>query len=118
LDPEARSVSLDSDPSHGSLREPVLKVISFLRALGFENESPLIWPLLARLQDEIGECVYEAPTVFSFFLPQFIPSGSLGTAALVSPEAQVLSGPKITGILNGLFTTVKYGTSSTPLRRC
>ena len=34
LDVEARSPALDSDPSHGHLREPIIKMIGFMRSLG------------------------------------------------------------------------------------
>jgi uncharacterized protein (DUF1501 family) len=109
LDPEAHSASLDADPAHGSLREPILKVTSFLRAMGYKNDSPLAWPLLSDLQETIGQGSHEAPSVFSFFLPEFIPPGPVGNAELTSPEAQVLGGSRITNLLDGLFTTSKYG---------
>lgn len=34
LDVEARSPSLDSDPSHGHLREPILKMTAYIRSMG------------------------------------------------------------------------------------
>ena len=45
LDPEARSISLDADPSHGQIKEPIVKVISFLRSMDTTLFAPLSTPL-------------------------------------------------------------------------
>lgn len=37
LDREARSVTVESDPAHGMLREPVLKVMQFMRAMEYSS---------------------------------------------------------------------------------
>lgn len=109
LDPESTSVSIDSDPTHGQLREPLLKVLAFLRAMGYDHNSPRLWPILTNLQAQIGEGIYEAPDVFSFFPPDFVPPGKMSLATLTSPEAQVLNAGTVTGLLDGMYTTTKYG---------
>jgi len=38
LDREARSPVLDADPTHGKLREPLLKVIHVLRSMEFQSK--------------------------------------------------------------------------------
>lgn len=109
LDPESTSASISSDPTHGQLREPLLKALAFFRAMNYDHKSPTLWPILTNLQYQIGEGVYEPPDVFSFFPPDFVP-GKLSAAALFSPESQVLNAGTITGLLDGLYTTAKYGT--------
>ena len=110
LDREARSVVLDADPSQGSLREPIIKLLSVLRSMEFNSKSPVI--RLGNLLTRIGQTSYSFESVFSFFLPEFKPYGRVGDASLTSPEATLLDMPKIVGILNGLQSLVKYGLSS------
>ena len=38
LDDESRAVVLDADQSHGHLREPLVKVLSFFRSMGLQCE--------------------------------------------------------------------------------
>ena len=40
LDNESRSVVLDTDQTHGHLREPLVKVISAFRSMGLQYEMP------------------------------------------------------------------------------
>jgi hypothetical protein len=55
-----------------------------------------------------GQMAYEQGSVFSFFRPEYSPSELAGTG-LTSPESQLMSSSNIIGILNGLFSLVKYG---------
>ena len=110
LDAEARSVSLDADPSHGHLREPLVKVISFLRSMDVVYTSPSSWRKFYHLR--IGQEPYGAPDVFSFFQPDYAPAGVLESAGLVAPESGLITGDKVTSLLDGLFTTVKFGLTS------
>jgi cullin-associated NEDD8-dissociated protein 1 len=111
LDDESRSTTLDADPSHGQTREPLLKVLAFLKALAVNYTGPSgphgLNGKLRRLG--IGQDSYGSPSVFSFFLPEYQPSGPVEKANLVSPESQVLAGKKVTTLIDGLFTTVKFG---------
>lgn len=64
LDPEARSAVLDSDPTSGSLVEPMLKITRLLRAMKFEKSETSGERLrLVDLQQKIGQephrCVYD-----------------------------------------------------------
>ena len=54
LHPEARSVTLDSDPTHGSKREPVLQLMHYLRAmeLGSKEERQVT---LRDLREHLGQ---------------------------------------------------------------
>jgi uncharacterized protein (DUF1501 family) len=106
LDRESRSVVLDKDPAHGALREPILKVLSFMRATAFKSSVPLVE--LDLMDVKVGQMAYEQTSVFSFFRPEYSPSELSGTG-LKAPESQLLSSPNIIGLLNGLYSLVKYG---------
>jgi hypothetical protein len=113
LDREARTVIVDADPASGSLREPILKLIGLMKAMEFQNRDNLVEVRLENLQGSIGQEPHLAPNVFSFFLPRYSPKGHIKAASLTSPEAQILTAPKIIGTLNGLMSTVDFG-----LARC
>ena len=67
LHPEARSVTLDSDPTHGSKREPVLQLMHLMRSM--EMAAPEERQLALRsLREKIGQEVSAfRPTNFSCF---------------------------------------------------
>ncbi|MBM64202.1 MAG: hypothetical protein CL484_14730, partial [Acidobacteria bacterium] len=111
LDREARSASLDADPAHGRLREPLLKVLHVLRAL--EATPRYGQPLeLASLHTKIGQMAMYSPTVFNFYLPEFSPAGPLRAGGLTSPEAELATGPFLIGFFNGMNSLLTYGLSS------
>jgi len=115
LEPESTCSVLDSDPAHGSVRQPLVKVISLMRSLDFThtdlgtNAYPILRPSLGEI---IGQMPYEVsyeinivleslfdplivfvstnlkqPNVFSFFSPFFKPPGQFSLTDMVSPEA-------------------------------
>ncbi len=101
LDREARTSVLDADPTSGSLREPLLKFVSFLRANELKQSETAPELQLRGLQKQIGQGPHNIPSVFSFFLPEYSSPGPIKSASLKSPEGMVLSGPKIVRFLNG-----------------
>eukprot|EP00586_Coscinodiscus_wailesii_P000799 CAMPEP_0172487324 /NCGR_PEP_ID=MMETSP1066-20121228/16359_1 /TAXON_ID=671091 /ORGANISM="Coscinodiscus wailesii, Strain CCMP2513" /LENGTH=2416 /DNA_ID=CAMNT_0013253867 /DNA_START=62 /DNA_END=7312 /DNA_ORIENTATION=+ len=111
LDREANSVLLDADPASGSLREPLLKVISLMRSMQYtptdhdRNEHPKFW----FMQAKVGQMPYETPDQFSFFSPDYMPPGGFMVAALTSPEAQVLTMYQTIGLTSGLFSIIRHG---------
>jgi len=110
LDQEARSTTLLHDPNHGQLREPLIKLIHVLRAMEYKHTTQHT-ELDLRTEDEFGQMSYRAPNVFSFFLPDYQPTGSVEKAKLVSPESQLLTAPYIVGFINGLISLVNWGFS-------
>ena len=111
LDPEARSVTLDADPTHGKLREPILKIIHFMRAMdytarpGIEARLGGSTPLI----DIIGQEPGNVPSVFNFYLPDYRPPGAVGDMELYSPEAQLAVPHFLLGWLNGMIAMAKFG---------
>jgi len=57
----------------------------------------------------VGQAPYEQPTVFSYFKPEYAPPGPASKGLVVAPEAEIMSSGKIVQLLNGLFSTIKYG---------
>ena len=111
LDPEARSITLDADPTHGGLREPILKIIHFMRAMDY-TARPGIEPRLGGgtpLIDIIGQEPGFVQSVFNFYLPDYKPPGAVGDMALYSPEAQLAVPHFLLGWLNGMIAMVKFG---------
>ena len=116
LDREAQSTTLDLDPSHGRLREPLLKVMHLMRSMGMSarhgREIELRLQTWGVGEDRIGQQVFQSPTVFSFYEPDFQPLGPLEGAGLVAPEFQLGTAPYVVGMLNGLFSLISYGLTS------
>lgn len=108
LDREARSVTLDADPSHGVMREPLLKLHHVLRSLEFasrgqmEIEMPYIY-------DRIGMQAHSSPSVFNFYQHDYQPRGLVAQADLYAPEAGLATGPLLIGFLNGMTSLIKAG---------
>jgi hypothetical protein len=143
LHPEARSVVLDAYPFKGGLREPLLRLMALMRGMELKlaENQPIV--KLIDLDYKIGEMAHNFRTVFSFFLPEYVPDGRAGEASLKAPEMMLSDMPKTgkllfdllvssrlvqdmqnltgstlvsyfdkkVGLLNGVFSLVKYGLS-------
>ncbi len=81
LDPEARG-DVKTDPNYGKLRDPVLYVTGVLRALGGTSDG-----VYANQQSSnLGESVFQAPSVFNFFPPDNLLPNS---TSLLGPQFDV-----------------------------
>lgn len=109
LDKEARSAVLDHDPSHGSLREPIIKMIAFMRAMEFKRNDRVPTLRMFNMISKIGQEPIATPNVFSFFSPDYANPGAVNDASLTSPESQILTAPNIVGFLNGMMSMVDTG---------
>lgn len=115
MDREATSSVLNADPTYGSVKEPLVKIVGFMRNMDFARTSYSKLQnayLINGLNDKIGQMVYEANTVFNFFAPNFSPPGLFSQASLFSPESQVLSMITAVGMTNGLYSLITYGLNS------
>ena len=88
LDREARDPILDVDPAFGVVREPILKLLHFMRSMEFEASVGNEEIELKNLASVIGQQVWKTPTVFNYYEPYYIPP-QLVEHRLNSPEAQV-----------------------------
>jgi uncharacterized protein (DUF1501 family) len=112
LEREATYVVLDADPTHGSLREPLLKVVAFMRSMEYTSTDydNLINPVLKKsMMETIGQMPYDSPDVFSFFAPDYSPTGAFAQGSLLSPEAEALTMSTTIGLSMGLFSLIRNG---------
>ena len=111
LDREARSPLLEADRTHGSLREPILKVTHMMRAMEYRSKYSQEIDM-SNLKQNINQRAFSSPSVFNFYLPEFVPDGAIAAAGLVSPESQIAIPPTIVGYLNGISSLINNGLSS------
>ena len=111
LDYEARSPGMvTSNASYGKLKEPLLRQTSLYRAFNansLENRFPIFTP-----DQNLGQAALRSPTVFNFFLPNYVPSGSLAAAGLFGPEFQITTAATAITVANTFYSAVY--TSATP----
>ncbi|MBC9866686.1 MAG: DUF1800 family protein [Opitutae bacterium] len=91
LDPEARDAGYMIDNGRGKLQEPLLRFTHLCRAFKLnsnEANNNILW--FTSYEDEFGQSPYRSPSVFNFYLPDFVPSGELGETGLYGPEFQIL----------------------------
>eukprot|EP00945_MAST-04E_sp_MAST-4E-sp1_P001671 g1671.t1 len=90
------------------MREPLLKIMHFIRAMEYTSvDSREI--MLREMQKKIGQESFSAPSVFSFFLPEYVPPGPIGDALLFSPETEILTTPHLISYVNGMLSFINYG---------
>ena len=100
LDDEARSASTLADPAFGKLREPLLRFIQWGRLAKIGSTDGL-W----RVGDttdpatRLGQSPMNAPSVFNFFRPGYVPSASALGGRTV-PELQITSETSVAGYIN------------------
>jgi uncharacterized protein (DUF1800 family) len=93
LDPEARSLSFLTDPEHGKLREPFLRVTHLLRACRYKLSGTVLpYDFGSSISENtLGQFPLSSPSVFNFYLPDYQPAGPIGDAGLFAPEFQILN---------------------------
>ena len=111
MDREARSTTIDADPSHGKLREPLLKAISLLRSMEYVSAEGRAIDF-ADMTSAVGQHPYRSPSVFNYYRPDYMPRGLIADHGLHSPEAQLLSPPTLIEYLNGMAGLVHIGLST------
>ena len=117
LDPEARTPATGTS---GKLREPVVRLVHWMRAFGARSaDGRFLNGTTTDPASQLGQTPMYAPSVFNFFRPGYIPPNSkVGTAGLVSPEAQITNETSIAGYLNYMrgVVTSGLGTSTAGVR--
>ena len=110
LDPEARSVAFITDPEHGKLREPYVRLTHLLRAFHYQVSATVLpYDLGGATENTLGQFPLAAPTVFNFYTPDYQPRGPIGDAGLFAPEFQIQNA--VFGIATpNLFYSLTTGT--------
>jgi hypothetical protein len=84
--------------------------MSVMRSLEFTTTPEFPFPRFYKsMQDRIGQMVYDAPDIFSYFSSDSQPDGVIGRSGLVSPEMIIHTTTTIMGLMSGLMNIVKYG---------
>ncbi len=87
LDPEARSAPA---AGFGKLKEPILRVAHWMRAFGATSATGNF--LMVYELDGLNQRPYNAPSVFSYFRPGYIPPNTvLAETASTAPEFQIVN---------------------------
>jgi len=110
LSSEARAAVLDLDPACGTYREPLIKVMHFMRAMGLAPKDDREVELTF-LAGAIGMEPYLSETASNFYRVGFQPAGPLGEASLQAPETELLTPVNLLGFLNAMSATIDLGLS-------
>ncbi|MCK6424988.1 MAG: DUF1800 domain-containing protein [Burkholderiaceae bacterium] len=95
LDEEARGSASLASATHGKLREPLVRVLQWLRSFGVQPRSGIwgLWP-----QDFgnpllwYGQRAFTPPSVFNWFRPGHVPPGTaMAAAGATAPEFQIVN---------------------------
>jgi len=103
LHPEARS---QTSTTNGALREPLIKVIHFMRSLEYKDNTGRN-VLFSNLMPFIGQFPYSSPSVFNYYLPGFKPSDF--PEGLVGPEFEIFTPPMAISFMNGMTALIEHG---------
>jgi len=110
LDPEARATPNQIENNPGRLREPFLRLIRLARA--FNATTPdrnYAGGDGYEVFQQIRQYPMNAPSVFNFFQPNYVPNGELKEAGLVAPEFQITTSTTIIEIKNLIAWWVESG---------
>jgi uncharacterized protein (DUF1800 family) len=136
LDPEARYGQFHNPESFGKLREPLLTLTHFWRAMGAQHKCGLniaasgdssasmyanqpyryagystAWSTDYSVSWGVGvdQAALDAPTVFNFFKPSFAPPGEMSARGLVGPEFQIATDSIVAATNNTFASYALYG---------
>lgn len=100
LDNEARDCSFRQDPTHGMLKEPIIRYIQMMRIFNAASPNGSYYNITGDFTKITGQRVLSAPSVFNFFQSDHQPSGALRDNNLVAPEFQLLNSSSAIGFHN------------------
>ncbi len=111
MDTEARDMTKLQSATFGKVREPILRLSAFLRAYGAQSDTGnfLVYPT-ADAGTGLGQNPLQAPSVFNFFRPGYVPPNSESARAnLVAPEMQIMHETSAAGYVNYMRTVISWG---------
>ncbi|VAW29776.1 FIG00347566: hypothetical protein [hydrothermal vent metagenome] len=109
LDDEARNPSFITDPAHGKLREPFFRFTQMVRSFHFSNPQDKFWDAGWTVDSNLRQFMFNAPSVFNFFLPGYRPPGAAGSAGLAAPEFQLLNSYTAISTINFWYSRLEWG---------
>ncbi len=100
LDMEARDCSFLDDPTHGMLREPLLRIIHLLKAFNISNNTQTFYALGEVIETFTSQAPLRAPSVFNFYQSDHTAPGVLSDSMIRSPEFGILDSYSSIGYIN------------------
>lgn len=113
LDPEAREAPLDGVGS-GRLREPYYRQVWLARSFQARAATGEYFVNDHDTLKATGQLLFNSPTVFNFFLPDYQPPGMMAEAGLYGPEFQILTSSTAITSLNSYMRSIAVGFGDDP----
>jgi uncharacterized protein (DUF1800 family) len=109
-DPEARSSVTADGVNFGKVREPIVRMVNWMRAFGATSQTgDWTLPVLSG-NTALGESPMTSPSVFNFYRPGYSPPNTrTGAAGLVAPEFQIVDEVSTAGYLNTMQGAIDVG---------
>ena len=110
-DDEARAPSGLTAPEFGKLREPMVRLVQWARTFNAPTAGT-DWTKLGDLSDagsRLGQSPLRSPSVFNFFRPGYVPSGTGLSSGTVAPEFQLVNESSVAGYLNFIQSAIDTG---------
>ncbi|CAM8671472.1 Protein of unknown function DUF1800 [Comamonadaceae bacterium] len=119
LDDEARNATGLTAPEFGKLREPMLRLVQWVRTFKVSSTSGG-WKIgdLSSPGNALGQSPLRSPSVFNFFRPGYVPPSTVAppatglSAGKVAPEFQIVNETSVGGYLNYMMTVIDSGLNS------
>jgi hypothetical protein len=119
-DPEATSSELLSNPQAGKLREPVVRFIQWARTfqLNIAPTDAATWAKIGDLSSPssaLAESPLQAPNVFFFFQPGYMPpQTALQANGITAPEFGITNESSVAGYMNFIKNLIANGIAGVP----
>lgn len=91
LDNEARDCSFRAHPTHGRMKEPIIKYVEQMRAFSATSPNNTYFNITGDFTKLTGQRILSSPSVFNFFQSDFQPAGQMREMGLFAPEFQMLN---------------------------
>lgn len=110
LDEEARDETYLSHATAGKLREPFFRYVHLMRAFNYSNPQEKFWDAGWTIESELRQFMFNPPSVFNFFSPDYVPPGPMGAAGLRGPEFQLMNSYTAISTMNAIYMEFEWGT--------
>ena len=111
LDSEARADSQIALNNSGKLREPALRFLQWARSFNISSNNDA-WNIgdLSNPGTALGQQPLNAPSVFNFFRPGYVPPNTeIAAQGFVAPEFQLVHETSVAGYLNFMQSVIANG---------
>jgi uncharacterized protein (DUF1800 family) len=89
MDSEARDCASQKQVSSSLLKSPILRYTQFARMADKCNENSYWWNDNDQFAKTVLQDLFDSPSVFNFYLPDYSPNGAIANANLYAPEFNI-----------------------------